>query len=769
MKEIEIREIIKKMTVREKIMLCMGKNSWRTEDYPEYGIPFIRVSDGTNGIRFQKDSDKAPLPYFDSSLDVSFDSPEALERTVATTCYPSGSAMACSWDKELMQEMGARLANECKSMGINVLLGPGMNIRRHPLTARNFEYYSEDPCLCGDIAAALVNGVQSGHVGTSVKHFACHNSDNRRTRVNVIVDERALREIYLAGFERVVKKANPATIMTSYNQINGIEMNENSRILRDIVRDEWNYEGTIVCDWGSCKDIAESTKGGMDLQMPGSLMSAEKLEKDIAKGLVSEELLGERAYHVLKLIFKYAGHEDVENDQKANHELSVKAAAESAVLLKNEEDFLPLHAERTQKIAIIGRLAKEPLYVGSGCAIVRTEHAEIPYDEIARVCGNQAELLYAPAYEADGTTTEALLKEAEETAAAADVVLVFAGSYLPGESDMYNRTSMSIERGHEDAIRAAARANENTAVILMIGDVTVMPWADKVKSVLCMWYGGEGMGSAAAQLLFGRKNPCGKLAVTVPEKEEDTPAYLSFNQSPYEMFYGESIYVGYRYYDKKKIAPRFPFGHGLSYTTFAYDNLQVVSEDDEKVVVSVDITNTGSMEGREAVQCYVASGKGHMEKPVRELKGFEKVSLKPGETKSVSFVLEQRDFSSFDIRNNEWVTDTPDFMVEIAASSRDIRQSVAVKRPVTYKPFKKLAKNCGFHEMFENEVTKKMFFDFAVEHGLLPREMVSEKVKDQLEFTFWSVRSYMDMNAHGMVTMDQFDELLDEMNKALAE
>ena len=771
MEDKTIRSIISKMSLHEKVMISTGKNSWRTREYTQYGIPSLLVSDGTNGIRFQIGSDEAEPGYFEENLESSFDRPEALKKTHAATCYPSGSAMACSWNRDLMKKTGMRLAEECRSLGIGMLLGPGMNIRRHPLTARNFEYYSEDPVLSGETAAALVQGVQSGGVGTSIKHFVCHNSDDRRTRVNVTVDERALREIYLAGFERVVKKANPATIMTCYNKINGVEVNHDNRILREIVRGEWGYEGAFISDWGAVKDVTRATEGGLDLQMPCSLSSAEKLEKDIREGKLSEELLDERVYHILKLVFSYAkeGPEPMEYTREENHELARQAAEECMVLLKNEDHILPLKPESgtKMKIAVVGRLAKEPVYVGSGCAIVKTDMVDNPYDEIESLYANDVDLIYSPGYFPDGTTSEELLEDAEKAAEEADVVLVFAGTRLPFESDMYNRTNMSVQEGHILALERAMEKNNNTAVILFGGDVVEMPWISQVKAVLCAWYGGEGMGRALADILFGKASPNGKLAVTIPEKEKDLPAYLTFHQNPYEMVYGESIYVGYRYFDKICRDPRFPFGFGLSYSEFAYDNMRVISEDAEKVIVSLDIKNTGSMEAKETVQIYIAPLEEKTPRPVRELKEFAKVRLLPGETKTVEFTLTQRDFSYFDVTNNEWVTDTPGYRIEAGASSRDIRQSIQVRRPVTVRARRRLRYDSGFHEIFENRITADMFFEFAVSHGLLPADVDRETVQSTLEGTFWAARSFLDMNAHGMVTMNMLDELIDQMNAAL--
>ena len=417
MRNDKIENWISELTVEEKVSLCTGKNSWQTQNIERLGIPSITVSDGTNGVRFQKGSKSEKKLTFAEAIQGSFDNEEALAKTYPATCFPTGSAIACSWNKELIQEIGTAIAKECKALGIDVLLGPGINTRRHPLTARNYEYYSEDPCLAGDMAAAIINGVQREGVGTSIKHFACHNSDSYRTRVNVNVSERALREIYLACFERAIRKSTPATVMSAYNKVNGEEASGNSRLVRDILKKEWGYEGTVVCDWGAIKDVAEATKGGIDLQMPHCEMSRIQLLKDVESGKVAMEDLDERVRRVLRLVEWSMEHrqEPEAVDFDTHHALAVEAAAESAVLLKNEGNLLPIDTAKVKKIAVLGRLAKEPVYQGSGCAVVRAVTVDNPLDFIRKECENSGiDLEYADGYKEDGGTDEALLREAEQ-------------------------------------------------------------------------------------------------------------------------------------------------------------------------------------------------------------------------------------------------------------------------------------------------------------------------------------------------------------------
>lgn len=774
-----IDKIIEKMTLHEKVMLCTGKNSWQTKDYPQHGIPSIRMSDGTSGVRFQKGSDEdgavslSGAESFYESLSGRFDDDDAMERTYEATAFPSGSAIACSWNKALIEKIGGAIAEECQKLGINLLLGPGLNTRRHPLTARNFEYYSEDPCLAGDMAAAIVKGVQSEGVGTCMKHYACHNSDTRRTRVNTIVSERALREIYLAPYERVVKKSAPTCVMTAYNQVNGEECSGDTRLVRDILKNEWGFDGMVICDWGAVKDSVAASRGGVDLQMPMALTSSKHLEQAVLDGKISEGFVDERVRRILSTVFKLKSWEKERDsvDFEAHHKLAQSAAAESMVLLKNEENILPLNTEKIKKAAVIGLLAKAPVYQGTGCAIVRAQQVDIPYECMEKTFKDRLTFTYAKGYEADGTTTEELLLKAENTAKAADVVIVMAGTFLPGEDDDYNRKDMSLPRGHRECIERMAALGKKVIVVLANGDVCEMDWADKVDAVLDIWYSGEGMGMALAHILSGRENPSGKLSATVPVKLSDTPAYLGFDGNIYEIPYNEDIYVGYRYYDKKQIQPRYPFGFGLSYTSFEYSNLTAnVSETAEelRVLVSVDIKNTGAYDGKECVQLYIAPKKdARLPRPVRELKAFEKISLKAGETKTVTFELSGRDFAYYDADLCRWVTENGVYTVEAAASSRDIRLSAAVEIKAQKQPVRLLKEDCGFHEIFETERGKMMLFDFLVEKGLLKREQIDARVEASLAWAFWPAKTFLDMGASGVVSYEEWQKFVEKVNQAL--
>lgn len=767
MKKEQIQEIISKMTLHEKVLLCTGKNSWRTRDYEHLGIPSILVSDGTSGVRFQIGSDQPEEMSFYDSLGGSFDNEEAMSRTYRATCFPSGSAVACSWDTELIGKIGKELADECKELGINMLLGPGMNIHRHPLTARNFEYYSEDPVITGEMGASIVKAVQSEGIGTCMKHFACHNSDSRRTRVNVTVSERALREIYLAGYERVIQKASPVSFMSAYNKINGEEVSGDNRITRDIVRKEWGFDGAIVCDWGSVKDPVEATKGTIDLQMPLAKSSAVWLEEAVNSGQLDEKLLDERVRHILQLVFQLKQWENEwkEPEKKESHSLAVEAAADCMVLLKNENQILPLRADEGCKVAVLGVLAKEPLYQGTGCAAVHARRVDIPYDEIEKYLG-ESDVCYAPGYYPNGSSDDKLLDEAVKTAKDADTVIIFVGSFLPGEDDDYNRKDIKLSSGMTSLIQRVSEVNKKCIVVLTSGEVCEMPWRDSVAGLLLTWFTGEGMGKAAADIIFGKVCPSGRLAHTIPEKLQDTPAYMSFDGNVYELPYAEDIFVGYRYYEKKGIQPAYPFGFGLSYTEFAYSSLKI-NKEAECVNVSVDVENTGDIAAKHVVELYIEPKmKTRLPRPVRELKAFRKVMLLPGERKTVTFELNRRDFAYYDPKACDWIVENGIYAVEICNDCMHtaVSEEIEWNGEMYYMP---LSYDCGFYELFQYPVVKEMFYDFLVEQGLVTRDQVDEKLEKGIIWSFWSVRSYLDMNSNGLISFKSYNEFIDRANKEI--
>lgn len=769
MKKEQIQSIIQKMTLREKLFLCTGDGSWKTKEYEQLGIPAVIMSDGTNGVRFQKGSEQSPVERpFSEGLGDKFDDEGAMQRTYKATCFPSGSAIACSWDRDLIKRIGRDIAKECKALGINMLLGPGMNIRRHPLTARNFEYYSEDPVLSGEMAAAIVEAIQSEGVGSCIKHFACHNSDTRRTRVNVRVSERALREIYLAGFERAVKKAAPVSLMTAYNQINGEEASGESRVVRDILRKEWGYNGMVVCDWGAVKDPVAASRGTIDLQMPLSKGSASYLEQAVKQGKLDESLIDERCARILNVVFQLKEWESTwkkEEAPSASHALATQAAGDSMVLLRNEKNILPLRPQKGERYAIIGDMAKNPLYQGTGCAIVNARQVDIPLDCMQKYL-TDCQVTYAQGYESDGTSTEALLNEAETAAAQADKVLLFIGNFLPPEDDDFNRKDIRLTQGMQELVERVTAVNRNCIVVLAGGEVCEMPWRNQTAALLLTWFAGEGMGEAVGEILFGKKSPSGRLSATIPDRLCDTPAYLSFDGNTYDIPYADDIYVGYRYYAKRHIEPAYPFGYGLSYVPFVYNNL-VVTQNGWDVTVCVDVTNIGDMEAAEVVQIYVAPpANGELPRPIRELKAFDKVKLAPGETKTVTLELTQRDFAAYDPQVKDWVVEKGVYHVEIARNCQDIILHQAVEQKSSCPP-RPLRYDCGFHELFQTPEAKNMFLEFLVEQGLVAPEQADETLADKMTWSFWPVWNFLDMNS-GKVSYEAYRAFIDKVNTRMS-
>lgn len=762
-----IQKLQSELSLEEKVRLCMdGSNTMGTAPIPEHGIPKLVMTDGTNGVRIilKPDPDPKEMKLMDG-INANFDSPEALEITASATCFPAGSSLACSWDPELAEEVGAAVAAECKRLGAGLLLGPGLNTRRSPLDGRGFEYYSEDPVLAGDMTTGYVKGVQGNGVGACVKHFACNNSDYMRTKYDNIIEERALREIYLAAFERVVKQGKPVSVMPSYNLINGVHSCESEWLLTDVLRKDWEYEGLTISDCGAVKDHVKAFKAGLDFEMPISKIGMDKLIQAVENGELKEEEIDLHNRRVLDVVFKYTRHgkqaPDVDFD--AHHQLARKAALESAVLLKNEQQILPLSKE--SKIAVIGKWAKQPLYGGTGCAIVNAQQVDIPLTQIMKY--HAGEVLYADGYHDLKSAEEELIKEAEEKAAQADCVIIFAGATLPPETDEFNRKSMDIEPAQEVLIRRIAKVNPNVIVVLANCESVVMPWIDEVKAVLDCWYCGEGFGDAVAQLLFGESNPCGKLPVTMPKRLEDCPDYLHFPGENHHHLYGEGIYVGYRYYDKKKIEPLFPFGHGLSYTTFTYSDLEIPEKEctlPDEIEVACTITNSGKVSGSEIVQLYISDDHSRLHRPVKELKGFKKVFLKPGESKRIVFKLGKRDFAYYDPAFSDWVVDTGIFEVAVGASSADIRLSGNLHVISDKKYYLPITSDSHYIEIFQNEYAKQVFFDTIVEWGLLREEELTDEIKHRFYCSFWGMAEHFNLLVPYQVTEEMIEDLVERMN-----
>ena len=609
-----IEDILNRMTLEDKIALCSGENFWESKKFEKYGIPSLFMCDGPHGLRKQED--------VTDMLGVN--------KSRKATCFPAEVTAAASWDPELLEEIGAAIGEEAREQGVGLVLGPGANLKRNPLCGRNFEYFSEDPCLAGKLAAGFIRGMESKGVGACLKHFAANSQEYRRFTSNGILDERTLRELYLTAFEIAVKEGRPSAVMCAYPKLNGVHCSDHKMLLTDILRTEWGFDGMVVTDWGAMNDRIEGFRAGCDLNMPGGsdYMEKEVLEA-VKSGVLPEKTVDDSARRILKLVFRAA--ETLKKaagcDYDRHHALAAHAAAEGAVLLKNEDGILPL--KDAAKIAVIGDMAKEMRYQGAGSSHINPVRISQP---LACLPG----AVYARGCDSRGETTDAMLAEAAEAAKKAETAIVFAGLPERYESEGFDRDSMQMPDGHLRMIEAAAKANPNTVVVLLCGSAVECPWADSVKAILYLGLPGQAGGEAAANLLYGRVNPSGKLAESWPFTYADVPSSAIYDQTA-DALYQEGIYVGYRFYDKSGTPVRWPFGYGLSYTRFSYSGLTVSGGK-----VSVTVKNTGAAAGEEVVQLYLQPPGGGLHRPVRELKGFQKIFLKPGESADVAFLLNER-------------------------------------------------------------------------------------------------------------------------------
>ncbi|WP_138750762.1 beta-glucosidase [Paenibacillus sinopodophylli] len=658
----DIRGLIAQMTLEEKASLCSGESFWMTKAIERLGIPSILLTDGPHGVRKQDGAEADHLGLNGSS---------------PATCFPSAAGLASSWNLELVNRVGEALGKESQAEGVSILLGPAANIKRSPLCGRNFEYFSEDPYLTGEMAIAHINGVQSQGVGTSLKHFAVNNQEHRRMTINAVVDERTLREIYLTGFEMAVKKSQPWTVMSAYNRVNGEYCSENEYLLTDILKKEWGHEGFVVSDWGAVNEAVASVAAGMALEMPASHGIGQKSIIDaVENGQLSEEVLNQSVERLLSVVFKaYANRKsDAVYDQDVHHALARQTAQETMVLLKNDGGILPL--AREGKIAVIGALADKVRYQGGGSSHINPTKLDQPLQEMIKAAGSQAEVKYAQGYDLDSdVTVEALIEEAKQLGASSDVVVLFVGLPDRYESEGYDRTHLNLPENQRIVIEQVAAVQPNLVVVLSNGAPIVMPWIGNAKAVLEGYLGGQAFGGAVTDLLFGDANPSGKLAETFPLNQKHNPSHPYFPGEKDQVEYREGIFVGYRYYDSKELEPLFPFGYGLSYTTFEYSDLDISSAnitDQESVNVTVSVKNTGQRFGQEVVQLYVRAVNPHVIRPEKELKGFIKVALQAGEEKKVSFTLDKRSFAYYNESLRDWHVESGEYEVMISKSSRDL-------------------------------------------------------------------------------------------------
>lgn len=666
MKKEQIQELVAKMTLEEKAGLCSGNDFWHTKAVERLGIPSMMVSDGPHGLRKQ-DQGGDHLGINDS---------------IKAVCFPAGCGAATSFNRELIGVMGEALGKECQAEDVGVILGPAVNIKRSPLCGRNFEYYSEDPYLASEIATAHINGVQSQNVGTSIKHFLANNQETRRMSVDARIDERALREIYLGAFEGAVKQAKPWTVMSSYNKVNGSYVGENKELLGDILRDEWGFDGFVVSDWGAVNDRIAALNAGLDLEMPASGGSRDRqIVEAVTNGTLSEEILNTTCERILDVIYRYMDNRDETAvfDRAADHALARQIAHETIVLLKNEEEILPL--TKGAKVAFIGKYAEKPRFQGGGSSHINCDYVTSALDAVKEVGITNVSFAKGFDDKAD-VIDEALEAEAVKLASEAEVAVVFAGLPDAFESEGFDREHMRMPECQNHLIDEILKVQPNTVVVLHNGSAVEMPWVNEVKGIVEAYLGGEAVGGAVVDILFGDVNPSAKLAESFPYQLEDNPAYLSGFGSGDTVNYTEGIFVGYRYYDKKNMPVMFPFGFGLSYTTFEYSNLSVDKKeftDQESLTVSVDVTNTGKVVGKEIVQLYVSDKESTVLRPVKELKGFDKIELMPGETKTVTFTLDSRAFAYFEPRMKDWNVESGEFEIMIGKSCEDIVLSETVE------------------------------------------------------------------------------------------
>jgi beta-glucosidase len=659
--------LIGQLTLEEKASLCLGSDFWHTAPVERLGIAAIMVSDGPHGLRTQpEEADHV-----------------GISGSVPATCFPTASALASSWDPELVQRVGAALGREARAQGVAVVLGPGINIKRSPLCGRNFEYFSEDPALSGVLGAAMIDGVQSQGVGTSLKHYAANNQETDRLRVSAEVDERTLREIYLAGFERAVTEAGPWTVMCAYNKVNGVYASEHAWLLTTVLRGEWGFDGLVVSDWGAVHDRVAALAAGLDLEMPPNLgVSDAAILTAVRSGQLDEHVLDTAVARVLQLVDRAAANTEPPPvlDPDAHHMLARAAATECAVLLKNQDRLLPLRPAAGDIIAVIGEFARTPRYQGAGSSQVNPTRVDVALDELRSAVPDQVEIAFAAGY-GIGTTDrdEQLGDEAVALASRAEVVVAFLGLPAADESEGFDRTHMDLPASQTALLSRLADANPNLAVVLANGSaVRLSEWEQHAKAVLECWLSGQGAGGAAANLLLGTANPSGRLAETLPLRLEDTPSYLNFPGEAGQVRYGEGIFVGYRGYDALDRQVHYPFGHGLSYTSFDYADLSAnvtgrPQDGDLVVNITCRVTNTGDHRGKEVVQLYVGDPEASVARPVRELKAFAKVDLDPGETTAVAFTLTARDLSYWSTRLHDWALEGGEFELAVGASSRDLR------------------------------------------------------------------------------------------------
>ena len=753
----DVKAIIREMTLEEKAGMCSGKDFWHLKGVERLGIPEVMVSDGPHGLRKQaEEADHL-----------------GLNESIKAVCFPTACATACSFDRDLLEEMGERIGDECQAEDLSVILGPAVNIKRSPLCGRNFEYFSEDPYLASQMAAAHIKGVQSKNVGTSIKHFAANNQEHRRMSCSSEIDERTLREIYLAAFETAIKEAKPDTVMCSYNRINGEFASENHWLLTEVLRDQWGFEGYVMSDWGAVNDRVKGLKAGLELEMPGSGGNTDKeIVEAVKNGELEEAVLDRAVERILNIVFKFTDNrQEGKFDLEEDHKLAAKIAGESMVLLKNE-GVLPLPAQG-KKIAFIGKFAETPRFQGGGSSHINSFKITSALEAVKEV----AEVTYAQGYDVkEDVIDQAMLNQAVETAKEADVAVIFAGLPDAFESEGYDRTHMRMPDCQNTLISEIAKVQENVVVVLHNGSPVEMPWADQVKGILEAYLCGQAVGQAEVDILFGKVNPSGKLAETIPYKLSDNPSYLNFPGDGQKVEYKEGVFVGYRYYDTKEMPVRYPFGYGLSYTTFEYSDLQLSSDkikDTDKLKVTLKVKNTGNRAGKEIVQLYVADKTGAASRPMKELKNFVKVELQPQEEKTVEMELDKRSFAWYNTDIHDWYAASGEYEILAAASSRDIRLKKTVYVESTTELPMHIHMNTTIGELLENPRTKGVIegmTDSLIQHmgGSSEEEdsAASEAITKEMSLKMMENSPLRSMRSFMGMTTEEIQEFIQKLQEA---
>lgn len=706
----KVNDIISKMTIEEKAQMCSGKDFWTISDIKKFNVKSLLVSDGPHGLRKPQKTNMLFLK----------DSPKSI-------CFPTSSLTACSWDRELIYNIGNYLGIECQAENINLLLGPGINIKRSPLCGRNFEYFSEDPYLTSEMAINFINGVQSQGIGTSLKHFALNNQEYRRMSVDVIAEERTIREIYLFAFERVIKNSKPYAIISAFNKVNGSFCTQNKYLLKNILRNEWKYDGMVLSDWGAVYDIVESLKAGNNLEMPTSFGNGvKKIINAVKTNDLDEKFLDEAVKRILTFILKTLENntDNITYNIDEHYELSKKAARESIVLLKNEANILPI--DTNQKISLIGAFAKNTRFQGGGSSHINPHKIDNIFDEFKKRL-NDSNFIYKEGYHIENDEIDLkIINEAVDVAKNSDITVIIAGLPDKYEAEGFDRKHLSIPENQTKLIHEISKVQKNIVVVLYNGSPITMPWIYNVKGILECYLGGQAVSCAASELIFGEENPCGKLAESFPIKLEDNPSFLNFPGEEDIVKYNEGIFVGYRYYDTKNMDVLFPFGYGLSYTSFEYTNIKLNKKqinDNDNITVSVDIKNIGKRTGKEIIQLYVRDLQSTVIRPDKELKNFKKILLSPNEQKTITFDLGMRDFSFYNTDINDWYVETGDFEILIGKSSRDICLKETVYVISTKKISKKYTFNSTLRDIMKNEYGKKQVEKYLFSINISEKEI----------------------------------------------